>query len=239
METGRIFDTKEFAVYDGDGIRVTYFLQGCPLRCKWCHNPEGQYREGGKIRSSAEIIEEIKGYAAMWKDCAGGVTFSGGEPLMQEEFLVEVLEGIPEVSKAIETSAIVPEKIFRRVISKVDFAYVDLKIFDESLHIRYTGMTNRLILKNIRWIASSQIPCIIRIPMIPGVSATEKNYRQTAAFLAGLDRKLSVELLPYNTLTKAKYDAIGQKYDITFDEDAPVCRDTGIFKDRKIECRIL
>lgn len=239
MEQGRIFDTKEFAIYDGEGIRVTYFLQGCPLRCEWCHNPEGQLMGGGKIRSSCEIIEEIKGYASMWEHCAGGITFSGGEPLMQERFLSEVLDGIPDISKAIETSAIVPEEIFQRVISKVDFAYVDLKIFDEDLHMRYTGETNRLILKNIKWLAESRIPCTIRIPMIPGVSATEENYIQTAEFLKGLKKKLPVELLPYNTLTKAKYDALGRKYQISFDVNAPVCEDTEIFKDRKIPCRIL
>ena len=92
MKSGRIFDIKEFAVYDGAGIRVTYFLQGCPLRCEWCHNPEGQAMEGGKVRTSGKVIREILEYASLWQDCEGGVTFSGGEPLFQPEFLAECLD---------------------------------------------------------------------------------------------------------------------------------------------------
>ena len=139
MKSGRIFDTKEFAVYDGAGIRVTYFLQGCPMRCEWCHNPEGQAMVGGKVRTSGEVIREILDYASLWQDCEGGVTFSGGEPLMQAGFLLEIMEGIGNVSKAVETSAAVSKEIFRSVLNKVDFAYVDLKIYEETLHTRYTG----------------------------------------------------------------------------------------------------
>lgn len=239
MKSGRIFDTKEFAVYDGDGIRVTYFLQGCPLRCQWCHNPEGQAVSGGKLRTSEEVIHEILDYASLWKECEGGVTFSGGEPLMQEDFLLEILEGIGRVPKAVETSAAVSKEIFKRVLNQVDTAYVDLKIYNQGLHRRYTGMGSRLILENIRWLAGTDIPCIIRVPMIPGVSATEENYRQTAAFLAGLPRKLPVELLPYNTLARAKYDAIGRAYCIQFSEEEPVCENVEIFHKYGIPCRIL
>ncbi len=239
MKSGRIFDTKEFAVYDGAGIRVTYFLQGCPMRCEWCHNPEGQAMVGGKVRTSGEVIREILDYASLWQDCEGGVTFSGGEPLMQAGFLLEIMEGIGNVSKAVETSAAVSKEIFRSVLNKVDFAYVDLKIYEETLHTRYTGVGNQLILENIRWLAETDIPCIIRIPMISGVSATEVNYRQTASFLAGLSRKLPVELLPYNTLTKAKYDAVGREYSIQFPEEGTVCDDVQIFRRCGLTCRIL
>lgn len=239
METGRIFDTKEFAVYDGEGIRVTYFLQGCPLRCEWCHNPEGQLVEGGRTVRSIEIIDEIRDYAVMWKGCTGGVTFSGGEPLMQEAFLAEIMDGIGDVSKAIETSAAVRGQVFQNICRRADFVYVDLKLMDEEQHRRYTGISNRLILDNIRWLAGTDIPCTVRIPMIPGVNATEENYRQTAEFLAGLPRKLPVELLPYNTLTRAKYDAIHKEYRISFDEEDAVCEDTQIFTRYGILCGIL
>lgn len=194
---------------------------------------------GGRLRSSEEVIREIQGYASLWKGCVGGVTFSGGEPLLQEAFLAEILDGIGKISKAIETSAAVPCRTFRSIVSRVDLAYVDLKLIDERQHVRYTGMSNRLILENIRWLSETQIPTVIRIPMIPGVNATEENYRQTAEFLAGLPRRFKVELLPYNTLTKAKYDAIKREYVIHFDEKGSVCEETQIFTQYGIQCRIL
>lgn len=239
MKSGRVFDTKEFAVYDGDGIRVTYFLQGCPLRCEWCHNPEGQPMDGGRILSPKEMIDEIHSYARLWGDLGGGVTFSGGEPLMQEEFLSEVLDGIDGISKIIETCAAVPGRVFQKIVSRMDFVYVDLKLFDGHRHLQYTGMSNQQILENIRWLSKTEIPAVIRIPMIPEVSATQENYRQTAGFLSGLSRIFSVELLPYNTLTKAKYDAVNRDYRIHFDERGDVCEDTEIFTREDIPCRIL
>lgn len=146
---------------------------------------------------------------------------------MQAGFLLEILEGIGNVSKAVETSAAVSKEIFQSVLNRVDFAYVDLKIYDEVLHMRYTGLGNQLILENIRWLADTDIPCIIRIPMIPGVSATEVNYRQTASFLADLPRKLPLELLPYNTLTKPNMTRLGGSTAFNFRKKGPsvtMCR---------------
>lgn len=239
MQSARIFDVKEFAVYDGAGIRVTYFLQGCPLRCEWCHNPEGQEMTGGRVASAREIIDEIKGYAGLWETAEGGVTFSGGEPLCQPDFLVKVMENIKGISKIIETSASVPIQTFQRVLKYVDMAYVDMKIFDEQQHIRYTGVSNRLIKENIRWLASTHIPFVIRIPLIPGVSDTQDNFRDTAEFVEKLPRKIPVELLPYNTLTKAKYDAVGRDYVISFDPEKPLNRNLKEFTDRGIVVRIM
>lgn len=239
MKLGRIFDIKEFAVYDGEGIRVTYFLQGCPLRCEWCHNPEGQsFSEGWSI-SSKELIEDIKKYEEIWKICGGGVTFSGGEPMCQSEFLLNVIAGLQGISITIETSAAVMPEIFQKIALKVDFLYVDLKVFDEEIHRRYTGKSNRQIKENIKWLAGTDIPFVIRIPMIPGVSDTENNYKKTAEFIAGLKIDAKVELLPYNTMTKAKYDAIKREYMISFDPEKRLNQNLKEFIDKGISCRIL
>lgn len=195
--------------------------------------------EGGCIREAQDVIREIQSYAAMWEEGGGGVTFSGGEPLLQKEFLTEVLEGLRGIPAAVETSAAVPGDLFQSIIKKVDHVYVDLKIFEEKLHVQYTGCSNRQILENICWLAQTEIPCTIRIPMIPQVSATEKNYKETAAFLKGLARKLPVELLPYNTMAKAKYDKLGYPYNIRFDPEAPAEQNLIPFQKEHILCRIL
>lgn len=239
MVAGRIFDIKEFAVYDGPGVRVTYFLQGCPLKCEWCHNPEGQSWTGGRKISSEKVIADIKKYQDIWGNCNGGVTFSGGEPMCQPDFLIEILKGTEGISRVIETSAAVTGEIFRKISCLAEFLYIDLKLCDEEQHIRYTGVSNKEIKNNIRWLAETDIPFVIRIPMIPGVSDTEENYRLSAEFISGLRRKTAVELLPYNTLTKAKYDAIRRKYNISFDPGRPLNRDLKAFEIRGIPCRIL
>lgn len=238
MREGVVFDVEEFTVFDGPGLRQTVFLKGCPLRCSWCHNPEGlsgapqlmvstasctgcgKCREvcrhetciscgecipvcplhlrriAGERMTSGELIRRIRKSSDYYARYGGGVTFSGGEPLMQADFLTEVLCGIPDVHRAIETSGFCEQDVFRRVTAHLDYVMMDIKLFDAALHKKYTGVDNERILRNARILCEGEIPFVIRIPLIPGVNDNEENFRSTAKWIAGARALIKVELLP-------------------------------------------
>ena len=283
MAIGRIFSTEEFSTYDGPGIRMTVFLKGCPLRCTWCHNPEGQHFESEMLRSPngciscgacfdagkritgkpclvpesadvcpfrlvrvcgndvtpSELISKIDKNIAILNASGGGVTFSGGEPLCQSDFVRECLSLLKgKTHRAIQTCGFCNTEPFLSVLSECDFVLYDLKLIDREKHIRYTGVSNEKILENYRALASSGVPFITRIPLIPTVNDTEENISATAEFMRenGAER---VELLPYNRMAGGKYEILGQKYDPDFDESVPPEPRIEIFNKYGIEAKIL
>lgn len=252
---GMIFDIKEMAVHDGPGLRTTVFLKGCPLRCVWCHNPEGlstrpqlYVRENGcrgcgLCRRSCEHPDcqpfgrclhvcpqglisvsgremSAKQLAKRIMRCApmtDGVTFSGGEPLLQGEFVLDAISELERLCReagrkrihcAIETSGYADPAVFERVISAMDFVYMDLKLADEALHRQYTGVSNRLILQNLEILRRSGVPCVIRTPLIPGITDTKENLEA----IRRLADDLPQELLDYNPMAGAKYPLLGMKF---------------------------
>lgn len=259
MMNGVVFDIKEFSVFDGPGVRVTVFLKGCPLRCKWCHNPEGLRPEpqimvssactgcgnccvpdcsmklngrcngcgkcvslcpngfrsiSGKVWSSQELADKIMSYKAFFAP-EGGVTFSGGEPTLQADFLCETMERLP-IHKAIQTCGFCPEKDFARVLELTDFLFFDIKHTDPVKHKEYTGVDNALILKNLEQVKRSGKPFIARVPLIDGVNNSEQNLTATAELLSDASSLVRVELLPYNSAAGAKYKMTGQAYPYEF-----------------------
>lgn len=265
--TGKIFDIEEFAVYDGPGIRTVIFFKGCPLRCMWCHNPEGldfaptritkvrlcthcgacsavcpaggtskcigcqkcvsACKQGlisiaGLDTEAKDIAKQVMKNAEILKMNAGGVTFSGGEPLMQPDFLLEIRRLLSPLHAAIETSGYAEEDVFRRVISALDYVIMDLKIIDPEKHMRYTGVKNDRILKNLIHLKNSSVPFQINIPLIPSVNDDQDNMEKTAALLESAPNLHRVALLPYHKAAGAKYESAGKAYAPTFDvEKAP------------------
>ncbi len=247
---GILFDIKEMAVHDGPGIRTTVFLKGCPLRCIWCHNPEGlsfepqlMYKQTrckgckncqkecdhidckpfgrciyacpencleivGKVRDAKEIAKELKASAEVLGDCFGGFTFSGGEPLAQPDFLLELIAELESYNLCIETSGFASEEIFKSVIEKLDFVIMDIKIADGELHKRFTGVDNVQILKNFECLKRSGKPYIIRTPMIPNITDTKENLDAIQKII-GNSRW---EKIPYNAAAGAKYKMLGMNY---------------------------
>jgi len=248
---GVIFDIKEFAVFDGPGIRTTVFLKGCPLRCMWCHNPEGLNPNPEKmikkqgIENCGEFISVSKLSGILLKDqefykkTQGGVTFSGGEPLLQADFLYEVLQELNEIHTAIETSGFAAEEIFQMIINKIDLVIMDLKLIDSELHRKYTGVDNTIILKNLGILKDMRKPFIIRIPLIPKVNDTPSNLEAAAALLEGAKELVRVELLPYHRTAGAKYSMVGRAYAPLFQEDVPPSKEIGSFLRRNIPCIVL
>lgn len=268
MIAGDIFDIKKYAIHDGPGIRTTIFLKGCPLSCRWCHNPEGietihqRYFRAkrcigclecesncpenalfaapngliwdasrcricrtceracpseavtfvGKTVSAENIMTEIVKDTLFYDESGGGVTFSGGEPLMQPAFLEVLLKetGKLGLHRTVDTSGHTEFKTLCRVAAHTDLFLYDLKHMDEEKHRDLTGVSNEKILNNLRQLDRLGNDIIVRIPVIPGVNCDDKNISETGAFAASLSHIKGITLLPYHRAGANKYHYLGQ-----------------------------
>ena len=280
---GRIFSIEEFSVYDGPGVRTSVFFKGCPMRCSWCHNPEGQLTESEIVRSpngclgcgrceecaaeiggrlvytdesikacpmkllrrvgedidADELVSRIMKNEKMLNMLRGGVTFSGGEPLLQCEFLFEVIERIGgRLHTAIQTSGYASENTFLRATELADYFLYDLKIVDKDDHLTHIGVSNERILNNFSLLAKSGKPFVVRVPLIPTVTDTEKNITDICELLCECGIKYA-ELLPYNKMAGGKYKLTGREYRPTFDESVPCETRKEIFEKYDVEVKIL
>ena len=233
---GLIFNVKRYSIHDGPGIRVTFFMKGCSLSCLWCHNPEGispaketviqtkkigekefkRIEQAGKYYSVDEIIEILDRERIFIKESDGGVTFSGGEPMLQTEFLVEALKTSRESGyhTAVDTSGYAPEENFKAVIPYTDLFLFDIKHMDESKHIEFTGVSNLLIFSNFRFLLDSRKDIFVRIPIVPGFNDDDENLSALKQFLVDSKSKnlRKISLLPYHKIGKAKYNKFGIPY---------------------------
>jgi len=268
--SGLVFDIQRYAIHDGPGIRTTVFFKGCPLRCRWCHNPEswkanpepahrrnrclrcgrcvricpqnaisltddlpaqtmaglsaaagwpltdpekctlcgecieacpGGAREIiGRRMTVAEVMTEIEKDIIFYDQSAGGATFSGGEPLMQAEFLLALLNQCrkKQVHAAVDTSCCAQPDVVDAVAEKTDLFLCDLKHTDSDAHRRLTGVENALILANIKRLSHAGKKIIIRIPIIPGFNDDRENIEATGKFAASLPGVIRIDILPYN-----------------------------------------
>lgn len=278
---GCVFSIEEFSIYDGPGIRTTVFLKGCPLKCSWCHNPEGQSGEveivrspngcigcgnciGSAVKTEGQIFyteESIKNCPkGLLRFCGelldsetlcekllknkrmlekGGVTFSGGEPLFQKDFLIACLEYLGgKLHTAVQTSGYCDSQTFQSVLSLADYFLFDLKLSEEELHARYTGVSNRKILENFSALVQSGKQFVVRIPLIPGVTDTDRNIIGIAEILKQHDVSY-VELMPYNKMAGGKYKMLGREYLPHFDEKREARIPEDIFHRNNIEFKIL
>ena len=251
MSSGIVFDIREFAVHDGPGIRTTVFLKGCPLACVWCHNPEGQAIDPQVIRSpageriagtryaAAELADYLNGQAEILRKNEGGVTFSGGEPLLQADFVAEVIDRLDHVHVVLDTCGYGELEDFCNLVVRSDLIYFDLKVIDRAMHIRYTGCDNDLILDNLEAMSTTGKPFVIRVPLVPGVTDTDSNLTAIARLVAGLQGLEHVDLLPYNRAAGAKYRSIGREFVPDYDEAQPLNANTSVFKTMGIEVQVL
>lgn len=278
---GCVFAIEEFSVYDGPGIRSTVFLKGCPLKCSWCHNPEGQcgeiqivrspngctmcnkcidnahfcgdiiryteksimacpnnlLRYSGKLYETDELCAKLLKNKSFYKD--GGITFSGGEPFFQTEFLFECLYSLKgQLHTAIQTSGFCPPKVFSKALNLADYFLFDIKIINKEKHKRYVGESNDNILYNFKQLAKSDKPFMVRIPLIPGVTDTKENIIDICHLLNKNGVK-TAELLPYHKFAGSKYKLVGRKYTPDFDESVEVCHRENIFREYNIDIKIL
>jgi pyruvate formate lyase activating enzyme len=250
LATGIVFDIREFTVHDGPGIRTSVFMKGCPLRCTWCHNPEGQSRQPQIIHSPAgervagneytavELAALLNKQIDILKANEGGVTFSGGEPLLQSEFVAEVIDLLDDAHVLLDTSGYASEEDFRRAAERSNLIFFDLKLIDRAAHRRYTGVDNDPILHNLRAMSGMGLPFVIRVPLVPGVTDTDSNLTAIVDTVRGLPGLVRVDLLPYNKAAGAKYESVGMEFKPDYDETRKPNVNTSIFQKANVPARV-
>lgn len=252
---GIVFDIKEFALFDGPGLRCTVFMKGCPLRCSWCHNPEGLKPVPETMRTAAGtrhvglaytvggMVEKLLTYQPVFADTDGGITFSGGEPLLQPDFVVNVMRKLKgKVHLLLQTSGFCNSKVFASAIPHADMVYFDVKLADPGLHRLFTQQDNADILDNLLELDRSGVEYRLRLPLIPDVTDTPENYAGIRKFIKENLRSAAlsgIDLLPYNRAAGGKYAAVGRQFNPGFDEtkEVSVCPD--YFKDIVKEVMVL
>lgn len=274
-----IFDIKRYAINDGPGIRIALYFKGCPLRCKWCHNPESQSGKmqklytpskcigaqdcievcpegaltltkhgivtdpekctlcglcadacptkaiemSGKLYAPEELMQIIERERVHIEQSGGGVTFSGGEPLMYPDFLLKMLKicGEHGLHCAVDTCGYAPTKTILEAAKYTDLFLYDLKLMDPTQHKKWTGKENALILTNLKELAEAGANINIRVPFIDNVNSGEKEVTEMAAFVASLAGKTPlVSILPYHNIAAHKYEKLGSEYN-EFDMGEP------------------
>jgi pyruvate formate lyase activating enzyme len=247
---GIVFDVQELSVHDGPGIRTTVFLKGCPLDCTWCHNPEGKSPVPQVIRSATgsrvvgrevsceELAALLNRQADLLRMNEGGVTFSGGEPLAQAAFVANVISLLEGVHVALETSGYAESRVFRELIAHCDLVLFDLKAIDDDVHRRYTGRSNKPILRNLESLREVPTPVIVRVPLIPGVTDTPANLEAIAEIASRVAHLEGVELLRYNRVAGGKHAGIGAEFRPGFDESVEVNADRTPFARRGLKVSI-
>jgi pyruvate formate lyase activating enzyme len=270
--TGIIFDVKRYAIHDGPGIRTTVFFKGCPLRCRWCHNPES-WHEGpehslrtsrctlcgrcveacdrgaisqsggglstdlancvfcgacveacptgareilGRQVSVEQLMAEIERDVIFYDQSGGGVTVSGGEPLVQAAFLEELLAECraKEIHTALDTACYAPWQVIQRISPYVELFLIDLKHMDPAAHRRLTGESNELILENLQRLSQLGKEITVRIPVIPGSNDDDANMTATGEFVARLDSVARIDVLPHHEAARGKLARLVGGYEL-------------------------
>lgn len=217
---GKIHSFESFGTVDGPGIRYVIFLKGCPLRCKYCHNPDTWSSEGADELEASDIVKQALKYKGYWGD-KGGVTITGGEPLVQIDFVIELLKLFKEhnVHTAIDTSGFMfnpknPESIKKHeeLIKYTDLFLLDIKHIDSNAHKELTGVLNDNTLSFAKWLSQNGKHMWIRHVVVPGYTSDIEEFKALKEFINTLDTVDKVEVLPYHTMGKVKYDNLGIKY---------------------------
>ena len=226
---GRIFDIQRYSIHDGGGIRTIVFLKGCPLRCKWCCNPEGQHYNvekmtlGGKEKivgqdvTVGEIIDIIERDRIYYRRSGGGLTLSGGESLTQPDFAVALLKTAKErgINTAMESTGFADFSVISRYLPYLDLYLMDIKHMNSAKHKEFTSQPNELILENARKITDAGTRLIVRTPVIPTFNATKEEIGEIAKFASSLKGVTQMHILPYHRIGTDKYKGLGRDYSLT------------------------
>ena len=216
---GHVHSFESFGLVDGPGVRCVIFLQGCPMRCQYCHNPETWACSGGDEYTAKAMFDKVYRYHTYWRN-NGGLTISGGEPLMQMDFVTEVFRLAKEkgIHTTLDTSGVLfsdnPEWLerFDRLIEVTDLVMLDLKEIDSEKHRVLTGHGNENILAMARYLSDHGCEMWIRHVLVPGLTDDEEGLKELDAFIQSLKTVSKVEILPYHTLGLFKWKKLELDY---------------------------
>ena len=226
---GRIFDIQRYSIHDGGGIRTIVFLKGCPLRCKWCCNPEGQHYNvekmtlGGKEKivgqdvTVGEIIDIVERDRIYYRRSGGGLTLSGGESLTQPDFAVALLKTAKErgINTAMESTGFADFSVISRYLPYLDLYLMDIKHMNSAKHKEFTSQPNELILENAKKMTDAGARLIVRTPVIPTFNATKEEIGEIAKFASSLKGVTQMHILPYHRIGTDKYKGLNRDYSLT------------------------
>ena len=219
---GYIHSIESFGTVDGPGVRMVVFLQGCPMRCLYCHNPDTWAISQGLRMSALDIIRQYERNKAFYTK--GGLTVTGGEPLLQMDFLLELFALATErsIHTCIDTSGItfqtsdaVYHQKLDQLLRMTDLVLLDIKHMDNACHQKLTGHGNAGILAFARYLAQQQIPVWIRHVLVPGYTDHEDHLRRLGQFIASLPNVKALDVLPYHTMGVEKYKVLGISYPLS------------------------
>lgn len=214
---GKIHSIETFGTVDGPGIRFVVFMQGCTLKCKYCHNRDTWNTRGGKSVSTEELVKEILKYKSYIDNSDGGVTVSGGEPLIQAEFVTELFKKLKElgIHTALDTSGSIPlSDTIKELLKYTDLVLLDIKHIDAEKCVNLTGFTNKNTLEFAKYLSNINLPVWIRQVLIPGYTDDKFDLLDLKKFINTLNNVEKVELLPYHNLGKFKWDELGDTYEL-------------------------
>ena len=216
---GRIHSTDSFGSVDGPGVRFLIFTQGCAMRCRYCHNADTWSKDGGTLMTADELLDKAERYRAYW-GTEGGITVSGGEPLLQIDFLLELFEKAKArgINPCIDTAGQPFREAepffskFQRLCELTDLFLADIKHIDPQEHLNLTGVKNDNILAMLRYLSEIGKPVWIRHVLVPGITDSDGYLRRTRAFIETLRNVQRIEVLPYHSMGAYKWDKLGLDY---------------------------
>ena len=226
---GKIHSIETCGTVDGPGIRFVVFTQGCPMRCLYCHNPDSQSTDGGEEITSSQIIERYEGVKEF---CKGGITVTGGEPLVQTEFVTELFKmaQAKDIHTALDTSGVLFNKEHKEKIDELlkytNLVLLDIKHIDDEEHKKLTGHSNKNILDFAKYLSEVGKPVWIRHVVVPEITYNEKYLQKLGEFLSELKNIKALDVLPYHNMAIPKYEALGIPYKLK--DIPPLSKDDAI-----------
>ena len=219
----KIHSVESFGTVDGPGIRFVLFLQGCHLQCKYCHNRDTWNMNGGKYKSIDDIFEKIKRYKNYIMSSSGGVTVTGGEPLLQVKFLIELFKKLKEegINTCIDTSGMVAiTDDIKEVLKYTDLVLLDIKHIDDEKCKKLVGVSNKKELEFAKYLSENGIKMWIWQVLVPGYTDDEQDLLRLKEFINSLKTVDKVQILPYHSMGKYKWEKLGVKYELENVRDA-------------------
>jgi len=216
---GRVHSIESFGTVDGPGTRFVVFLQGCPMRCAYCHNPDTWANDGGTMMTAEEVFKQYERNRGFYKE--GGITVTGGEPLMQVDFLIELFDMAKDkdVHTCIDTSGITFNRKSEKVIEKLDtlmdltdLVMMDIKHIDSKVHLDLTGQENTNILDFVAYLNERNVDVWIRHVVVPGITDDNKDLYNLGYFIGQFYNVRALDVLPYHTMGVSKYEQLGIQY---------------------------